>query len=77
MWIVCGVRSLLVCYCEGVVRVVRDDAISCCRFSIQPEGQIISHIDRNVEELMLLLILNFCIFVSIKHLLCMYPMYFN
>jgi len=34
----------------GVVRVVRDDVICFCRFSIHPEGQVISVVDGNVEE---------------------------
>ena len=35
----------------GMVRVVRDDVICCCRFSINTKGQIISLVNGNIKEI--------------------------
>ena len=34
-----------------MVRVLWDDVICCCRFSVDPEGQVISLVDINIKEI--------------------------
>ena len=46
---------MLISYVSGGVRVVRDDVICCCRFSINTKDQIISLVNGNIEEIVLLL----------------------